>query len=180
MSATNLIILLILLWATAFHALAQNMPKPTFVIKGRVTQTSSFCGGMMPTQEMMNEYTKEKPFPGKKLYVKRCKKNSLKYKIVKEITTDTAGNFEVRLPVGTYCIVEEYKTQKLKIPAHDQYTTYDAPCMKQNWAKCDYLIEVKDKDLNDVAIKYHNYCSFNQPCMHYHGPRPPAAAPRKE
>src|SRR4051812_11044433 len=81
-------------------------------VSGKVTQTSSYCGGARPSEEMMEQYNKPKPYAGKIFYVRKGKENNKKAVVLKFIS-DSAGNFSFQLPAGSYCIIQQ---EQLKSP----------------------------------------------------------------
>ena len=161
MSGINLFFLIVLLWLSAFHALAQNNKNEVYSIKGIVTQTSSFCGGMPPKKEMIQELQTPKPIIEKKLFVKKGKKNLIRRKIVKEILTDSSGHFSLSLPAGTYCIVEDYKTKKFE---SSEKSIKEIKCAEKQWSQCDYTFCLPEDHNKTIKINYHHYCDGQTPC----------------
>ena len=161
MSSANFLLLIMLLWVSAFHALSQNKSNEVYLISGVVTQTSSFCGGMPPRKEVLQELRSSKPFSGKKLFVKKGKINSLNKSVIKELTTDSSGNFSLSLPAGIYCIVEEYKTKKSDKSAK---SLKKRKCMEKQWSCCDYTFRLPDDKNKTIKINYHHYCEGKTPC----------------
>ena len=159
-----LIISLALLSCFAFTA------KKKFKVTGLVTETSSPCGGARPPKHVAEEMQKPKPLANKKIIIRKGNTNSQKAKIVAEVTSDAEGKFEVSLPAGTYSFVGAEKT-KLIIPKNDEHNTYNAECLKQNFAKPDGLLTVKEGE-NKIEINFHNPCFYKKPCVKYTGPMP--------
>jgi hypothetical protein len=54
-----------------FALLGQKQNMKEYTVSGKVTQSSAYCGGMRPSEEMLNELTKSKPYTGKIFYVKK-------------------------------------------------------------------------------------------------------------
>jgi hypothetical protein len=142
-------------------------PKKKHKVTGLVTQTRSQCGGMRSAK---GDDRSPKPLANKKLIVRKGNSNSQKSKIVAEITTNEEGKFELDLPAGTYSFVGEEKT-KFVLPANDKFNTYDADCLKKEFAKSDGLLTVKDGE-NKVEINFHSHCFYKKPCLTYTGPLP--------
>src|SRR5687768_11984069 len=82
---------------------------------GLVTQTSSYCGGARPSEEILEEYNKPKPYIGKVLHVREGKDNVSGGKVVLRIVTNDSGYFSGSLPPGSYCIVQEEQLKPLDI-----------------------------------------------------------------
>lgn len=145
-------------------------PKKKYKVTGVVTETADYCGGARPPKGLEEQLRTPKPLANKKLIVRKGNSNSQKSKIVAEITTNEEGKFELDLPAGTYSFVSEEKT-KLVIPANDKFNTYDAECLKKEFAKPDGLLTVKDGE-NKVEINIHKHCSYKKPCLTFTGPKP--------
>ena len=160
-NSAKLLLLIFLIGGSSFKSLSQNKTNSFYNISGIVTQTSSFCGGMPPKKEVLQELLSPKPFSEKKLFVKKGKKNSLKQIIIKEIKTDSDGSFNLSLPAGTYCIVEELKTKKIKLSTN---TIRERKCMEKQWTNCDYTFRLPDDKNKSIKINYHHYCDGQSPC----------------
>ena len=146
-------------------------------VSGTVTTTSSYCGGAAPSQEMLAQMAKPRPIAGKQLFIKSGKENSEGGAVIKSITTDSLGHFQINLKNGAYCIVEEYKSKPLVIPKNDKYSKWDEECLKEKYAQCDYQLDVLNKNVDDLNINFHKQCTWSQPCLQYDGPLPPSAPP---
>ena len=147
-----------------------------YKIEGSIKEVYDYCGGANPGEEALAEMAKPKPWANKKIFIKTGGQNLLKNKIIKEIVSDSHGNFSLSLPPGIYCIVEASKTQSLKFPS-DPYQSVDTACMKNQLSACDYSFTIKNKNISNILITYHHHCAWTTPCVSYHGPLPPAAAP---
>lgn len=145
-------------------------PKKKYKVTGLVTETSNPCGGARPPKGMEEQMRTPKPLANKKLIVRKGNSNSQKSKIVAEITTNEEGKFELDLPAGTYSFVEIEKT-KFILPANDKFNTYDADCLKKEFAKPDGLLTVKQSE-NKIEINFHKPCFYKMPCQTYTGPMP--------
>ena len=121
---------------------------------------------MSPDKKILQELKSPKPFEGKKLYIKKCKKNSLRRTVIKEVTADSSGSFYISLPAGTYCIVEEYKTIKLQgVPPSGPKNK----CLEKQWSCCDYLLKLPEEKNQIININYHHYCEGQSPCEKQNG-----------
>lgn len=147
-------------------------------ISGKVVQTSDYCGGANPSEEILEFLRKEKPFPNKEVFVRAGNVNAIKQTILK-FTTDAEGNFKISLPPGDYCFIDDSKKDALRVPdftkenqnlaPSQQYHLTSEECLKQWWETCDKTLKVEKKDLKGVVIKYHRAC--NPPCV-VGGPKP--------
>lgn len=160
----------IILLSIALMSCIAFAPKKKHKVTGYVTETSNPCGGARTPKNIEEEMRRPKPLANKKLIVRKGNANSEKAKIVAEITTNDEGKFELNLPNGTYTFVDASKT-KFVIPATDKFTTYDADCLKTEFAKPDGLLTVKDGE-NKIEINFHKPCFYKKPCQTYTGPMP--------
>lgn len=151
-------------------------------VTGTVMQTHAYCGGAQPTPERMAEITKARVFPNKKCFIRPGSKNDPTKKPIASFVSDSAGNFSIDLPEGTYCIVDEKKNDRKFyddiITNHKTKTKFneaaDVKCLK-NWVSMPDLVftVLKNKE-NKIEVTYHFPCSWDAiPCVQYHGPLPP-------
>lgn len=146
---------------------------------GKVVQTSDYCGGANPSEEILEFLRKEKPFPDKEVFVRAGNVNAINQTILQKFTTDLEGNFKISLPPGDYCFIDESKKDTWKVPdftkenqnlaPSQQYHLTSAECLKQWWQTCDKTLKVEKQNLEDVVIKYHRAC--HPPCV-VGGPKP--------
>ena len=156
---------------------AQTVATKKFTIKGRVTQSASYCGGARPSEEMMNELNKAKPYAGKVFYVKKGKQNDAKQKVIMTLVCDSVGNFSGTLPPGNYIIVLAEQTKALDYKALSKMPNivYDKNCMQQWWLKPYYQFEITDKNIEGLSFHFQHRCfvPLDIPCLSYVGPMPP-------
>ena len=148
----------------------------TRTVSGNVQQTSSYCGGARPTDEMLKQFATPVAFPNKKFYIRCGKKNTAKGKIVKTFTTDQNGFFSIELKPGTYSIILEEQLKKIKAVDYiNQNQQLDTNCVKDWWKKPYYLLVVKDKNISELNFLFHHRCFIKSdiPCITYTGPLPP-------
>ncbi len=149
----------------------------TRVLSGRVVQTSSYCGGANPSQEILEELRKQKPYPNKTLFVRAGTVNDLAKPILQRFASDAEGNFKISLPPGDYCIVEEAKKDKPAAPdfskeneelaksggGGEAYRLTSLECLKQWSGTCDKTIKVEKRNVTGMVIEFHHGC--NPPCV---------------
>lgn len=149
----------------------------SFNISGKVTQTSTYCGGAEPSEEILAEYSKAKPYNGKTFYVRKGNTNTLKGKIILSFKADENGKFSFQLPPGIYSIIQETQVKEIKTMDYKKNGSLPADpiCLKNWWVKPYYILEIKDKDVIDLHFKFHHPCfvSGDIPCIQYTGPMPP-------
>lgn len=135
-------------------------------ISGKVVQTSDYCGGAAPTQEMIEFLKKEKPFPHKELFIRPGTLNRFR-PILQKFVADAEGNFKIALPPGDYCLVEESKKDEPKIPesakGNLEGAKSRAACFEEWYRTCDNVLKVGKQNLKGVLIKFHHQC--HPPCV---------------
>ena len=160
-----------------FALLGQKQNIKEYTVSGKVTQSSAYCGGMRPSEEMLNELTKSKPYAGKIFYVKKGKSNDAKQKILMKIVLDSSGHFSFHLPPGNYVLLLAEQLKPIDFKALSKLTniTYDKTCVQQWWQKAYLNLEIKDKNIEDLQFHFQHPCfiSGDMPCLTYTGPMPP-------
>jgi hypothetical protein len=148
-----------------------SAPKSTLrVISGTVVQTSDYCGGIAPPEEMRESLRKEKPYPRKELFVRGGTINKYSQPVLERFVSDEEGRFKISLPPGVYCVIEATKKDELKLPATtkgnrpaDQSSTTDKDCLEKWYHTCDNTLKIGKQNLKGVVIKFHHTC--NPPCV---------------
>lgn len=144
-----------------------------YTVSGTITETHEVLSGIRPTEDMEREWKRPKPYANKTLYVRIGTSNKYTKKVYRRFTTDSAGRFIIYLPPGKYCIVQQPKRDRLKIPDYteqnkqlrnfEQYQVGDKKCFDDWYSACDTTIEVKDKNLTDIRFNIH--FGWNPPCV---------------
>ena len=168
---------------TFYMGMAVSPQKTTFYkITGVITETSSYCGGAAPSDELIKELETPKPIAFKKMFVKSGNVNKANAKVIKEFTTDSLGQFSLKLPYGQYCLVDEDKVNdakyKLILTKYAVKTESNEPvdpkCLAKWFAQPDYIFSVSKKSAKKIAHNYHRACNWSgAPCVIYNGPFPP-------
>jgi hypothetical protein len=148
-------------------------------VSGLITQTHAYCGGARPTEEVLKRLQTPAPFPGKKIYIRCGNENTTKKKIIRTVTADSTGHFSIKLPPGTYCIIQEEQVKKLDPDHFLKKETAELKlkknCLEKWWSTCYQTFEVKATDSHvPLNVNFHFPC-FTEgiPCMQYSGPLPP-------
>jgi len=146
--------------------LPASPPGQGTLVRGNATQTSAtYCGGAAPPPGM--PMSSSGPASGRKLLVRRGSVNQAT-PVLAEVTTDQRGLFELRLPPGTYCLIEEGKRDLAPAGAVPQFT--DAQCLKQWRATCDATFTVEPgQAMVGTGVAFFQECFGH--C--YNGPAPP-------
>jgi hypothetical protein len=156
---------------------ATNTPKKTYKISGKITQTSLFCGGARPTEEMMREMEVPKPYKNKVLYVRAGKINTTAKSVLLKFTADSAGSFSFTLPPGEYVIIQAEQVKKLnlkKLPSGKDFMI-NKKCLDEWWKKPYYALVIKDADVTNLNFNFEKRCFIptDVSCIEYMGPMPP-------
>jgi hypothetical protein len=145
-----------------------------FKISGKVTRNTSYCGGPAPSEEMIREHAKHKPYPGKTFYVKQGKTNSEAEPVILSFKSDKNGNFIFELPPGIYSIIQFEQTLKpgIKNLQLKERLFVDTLCYKKWWTKPYLLLEVKDKPIENLNFKFYHPCGYinDVECIQYMPP----------
>ena len=171
-----LIPLIFLGYCSRYRPIENPKQLNTFSVSGKVEYTEPYCGGARPTQEMVAELQKPKPFANLELVIRAGDRHDPEAPGIKLLKTDAQGQFETELPNGTYCIVLKEKADKPDYSklSSEMYQVAE-PC-NENWMKeCEITFEVKDAPVSGLALTLHKRCfqvDFN-PCVMYIGPMPP-------
>jgi len=147
----------LLISALLFLSLALDAQKKT--VKLELTYYEPYCGGARPTDEILAEAQKPKPYAGQKVILlsKTGKTDTL--------ITDIKGKLTLKLKKGEYSIFEAWRYYKKSFNSAplDQF---DQACLKNEWEKATVEITVGRKKTN---IKFKNdlmnYCEWAIPCL---------------
>lgn len=153
----------------------------TFAVTGRILLKSSYCGGAAPSDEILAEYEKPKPYGGQPLLIREGKSNTLGAAMVTRTTTAADGTFKLDLKPGTYCLVIAEKERARDAGFYKlEYVQVDKACDTKWLNTCDISFTVADKPVSGLRLTLEKKCFIDQlsPCLSYSGPLPPSAAPR--
>ncbi len=153
---------------------ASKIIHKNITVKGHITQTLDYCGGAMPSPEVLSLLKTPQAFAQKVIYIKIGSSNKESATVVKKLMTDEQGNFSVVLTSGmVYSFVEEWKGGPLQIPKDTEYTKWDPACFRERYSKADFVLKVKNTGNPVVNINYHKPCFYRPYCGEYSGPLPP-------
>lgn len=152
-----------------------------FMVTGKVTQSSSYCGGARPTDEILNNITAPRPMVGTTYYVRKGTTNDVTQKIVMTFSTGTDGSFSFKLPPGEYIIIEANRldstyvksiAKKYEKPTAS-YTEAKKECLHE-WLKGGlFQFKIVDAPVSNIEWNINHSCWTDDPCVHYTGPYPP-------
>lgn len=146
------------------------------------TQTSSYCGGAAPPEELLQSLTTPIPLTGEKFYVRKGNKNNPDEKPILEWVSDANGIASFHLNPGEYYVVFENKLDRSTFEEYvniygkgnNYYGPIDTKCLEEWLLKPELVFIVSDTGENSFTINTHKPCSWNSvPCTQYTGPLPP-------
>lgn len=146
-------------------------------VNGKVFITTSYCGGMEPDPAELEKMSKPLPYGGKVFYIRKGNKNDLKSPIIMSFTVNSKGEFNIKLPLETYSIIQKEQVKKIKPNDLKLGKNYQISndCLNEWWAKPYYLLELKENEVYDLEFNFHRRCFIESdiPCIGYFGPLPP-------
>jgi hypothetical protein len=151
-------------------------------IVGVYTESSAYCGGAAPSQEILANIERPIPTANKVLYLKKGSLNITKQKTLFKVITDANGQFKFLLAPGKYYIVGSDKIDTkyfqflVKKYGKDgkNYKAIDKKCLAQWLAEPLHSFEVKVSNNDSVKVHYTKPCDWNNiPCAQFTGAIPP-------
>ena len=140
---------------------------------GRVTTTSTYCGGPAPSEEMLQDLATPRAAGGIALVASPGEAFDPYVPVTAGVTTDDQGRFSFAAEPGVYCLVvaakADFLTDPLDVPggaAADgpAFGVADPACMDQ-WARtCDAVVTVSDTSYEAQTFNIAHGCSEN-PCI---------------
>lgn len=106
-------------------------------IKLKIEENSIYCGGAMPTEEIVNATKKLKPYAFKTIYVYKGAK------CVDSLITDSAGCVNRKIKKGKYSLYLPYK--HFKTVPYGTESEYHMDCMAKEWLMADGTLDVSKK-----------------------------------
>jgi hypothetical protein len=134
-----------------------------------ITQTSNYCGGVRPTEEMLAELNHPQPVSANQVFY-IVKGKSHNYKYYKKVITDETGSINIKLPLGSYGLYSEAQLKKFQKRINTEEQTWDNDCLLKAHKKP--LIIFDNKRTKKVQVNIHKKCFYSQDCGVYNGPLP--------
>ncbi len=175
---TKILPFILFFFCTISYLFAQEPDQTKYSVEGTLTQTWQYCGGVAPTREQEEEYSRPKPYTTK-LYIRQGKENSEEFPIYDSATTEGAGNFRFSLPPGDYIIILPSQCRKDILKSYmnnaNQYLIVDSDCLKKWWKTGLFKFTVTNKNITNLDTSFNNMCfvPYPNPCFNYIGPYPP-------
>lgn len=151
--------------------------KKTHTISGTITTSGSYCGGVAPSEEMLQNIEAIRPMSGFMIYVKKGANNKLSSCIVDSASTDSNGNYSFDLKPGKYVLLQKNQLNKNVFEKYKQskLMQVDVDCMQAWWEKGLMSITVGDEKITNLNFHFQKRCfiPLDTPCLRYMGPYPP-------
>ena len=124
----------------------------------KLTYLVPYCGGARPTQEIMQEAEKPKPYAGRTVVlVSEGRTDSAK--------TDKSGLLKKKLKAGKYRMVESWRYYR-RTPDGAPLTNYDAECLKAEWEREFAVLTVTSrKQVFERRFQIIDHCERKRPCI---------------
>lgn len=167
-----------ILFSSSAWSQSNTSPNTFYTVEGYLTHSSSYCGGMAPSEEEERELHRPKPYYTK-LYLRKGNKNSIKKPIIDSAVTDNKGHFQFKLPPGNYVIIMPYQKDKKILSAIRKLKSKDMKvndlCLNAWWNGGLFKVSVRDSSIKGLNYNFHNRCfvPYPFPCIDYYGPYPP-------
>ena len=151
--------------------------KATQTISGTITTSGSYCGGVAPSQEMLQDAQAKRPMNGFMVYVKKGTENKLLSCIVDSTSTDSNGNYSFDLRPGKYVVLQKEQLNKHIFETYKSSKSMhvDLDCMQLWWEKGLTSINVGSDSIGSLNFHFQKRCftPLGIPCLRYSGPYPP-------
>ena len=151
--------------------------KVTQTISGTITTSGSYCGGVAPSKEMLEDAQATRPMSGFMIYVKKGTENKLSSCIVDSTFTDSKGNYSFDLRPGKYVLLQKEQLNKNIFETYKSSKSIqvDHDCMQLWWKKGLTTITVNTEGMNNLNFHFQKRCfiPLSIPCLRYVGHYPP-------
>lgn len=135
------------------------LPAQKKTVRLELSYYEPYCGGARPTDEMMAEAQRPKPFATRKLIL------LAKSGKVDTVMTDALGKVKLRLKKGDYTLMEPWRYYRASFNGAP-IDRFDSECLKNEWTKATVKISVTAKKATVVFTnELHNYCDWAVPCL---------------
>lgn len=151
---SNSKVLLLTFLILGFSALAQKKS-----VTLELSYYEPYCGGARPSDEILAEAQKPKPYAGKKVVLISSSGKA------DTLSTDAKGKIKVKLKSGEYTLMEAWRYYKRSFNGAP-LEHFDKECLKAEWVKTIALISVgKKKTKISFTNELTNYCEWSIPCL---------------
>ena len=151
--------------------------KLTQTISGTVTTSGSYCGGVAPSNEMLQDVQATRPMNGFMIYVKKGSENKLSSCIVDSTRTDSNGNYSFDLKPGEYVLLQKEQLNKHIFEKYKSSKSIqvDLDCMQLWWKTGLASVTLGTDSLASFNFHFQKRCfvPLGIPCLRYIGHYPP-------
>jgi hypothetical protein len=171
--------------ATKLKTTATELTPEKAIIKINLTQTSSYCGGAYPPDEVMADLQSPKKLPNQKIYIRPGIVNDWNVPLTAEGVSDINGVVVLELLDGTYSLIYENKVNttyyKQLLQQFGQKSMeeggIDKKCLEEFIHTPEATFEVKNgKTSAPIIVNLHHGCPWERtPCLPSDGNLPPTA-----
>ncbi len=154
----------------------------TYPIQITITQTSNYCGGAAPPDELLNDLLPPKPLGDFAFFIRKGKTNIVAENVIASGKTNSEGLCHLQLPEGDYALVFADKKDKVYYNklldelknGNENFAPIDKNCLEKWLATPELIFTVSKDGPNRFEINVHHHCPWNAtPCAQYIGPLPP-------
>jgi hypothetical protein len=171
----SICLLALLLLAFSAHAQTKKSKKPAprkASVTINITQTTSYCGGAPPSEDMLQKLQTPQALNGVTFYIIKGNKVKPGVKPIATFTTDDFGKATVRLAPGNYSVISAEQLKSFAPKQDTQYDHWDKDCLYQQWLTPLLSFTIKSAKPTKQAANIHKPCFFSMPCNRYTGPIP--------
>ncbi|MDI1354975.1 MAG: hypothetical protein PSX36_08655 [bacterium] len=145
---------IVLFLFACFSGYAQNKS-----LRVEVSYHESYCAGARPSDELLAEIQKPKPYANRSLVIIPSKGKACKVK------TDALGIFQIKLKDGNYKVKEGWRHSKSS-PNGESLSHFDKTCLKSEWGKVALELTVTNGNVtvvvvNEIVVP----CAWSYPCL---------------
>lgn len=146
-------------------------------ISGTITTSGSYCGGVPPSDKMLQDIQAKRPMDGFMIYVKKGTENKLSSCIIDSAYADSNGDYSLNLRPGQYVLLQKEQLNKaiFETYALSNSIKVDSDCMQLWWEAGLSKITVEHEGINNLNFHFQKRCfiPLSIPCLSYTGYYPP-------
>ena len=138
-------------------------------VSGQVLYQATWCRGTAPTARDLEVLQQIVP-TSKRLLVRAGGENTGQSIYAEVLAHGPDGRFEVPLPAGQWCFVEEARRAPNASGQSGKF--FDPACVLRHQQRCDGVVTVEpNTPISNLRLVYRDSCLTRHPC--YRGPQPP-------
>lgn len=142
----------------------ESVAKGTF--RGKVTFVSPYCGGAAPSKEILEEMRRPRPLEQYEFFLKGGTRNN-GGPVLHRFRTDGAGNFNISLPPGNFCLCA--REQTLSAAFHPELYEFEAMLTDETayttwWKECRYSFQIRSGATVEKNLHFEVNCMTQSIC----------------